>query len=266
MKKFMIRCDMEGASGIVSYEQAEPLKSEYDEGRRLFMSDLNALIAGLHDGGADEIHIYDEHFYGRNIRLDEVPDYVFTYCGKPNYTRESAGGLDASFSGLILLGFHSKAGTDGALLNHTYESDIRDIRLNGLSVGEIGMEAAVAGSFGVPLLMYTGDSEGAKETKLLSPDTVCVSVKESLSPDGALCYPTAKTAKLIYSAAYEVASKLPGIAPWKCEPTILEVDFADTPYARKYYELYGSSPIRGDSANDCWVEYLIRKAEVKKQL
>ena len=266
MKKFMIRCDMEGASGIVSYLQAEPQKSEYDEGRRLFMSDLNALVAGLHDGGADEIHIYDEHFYGRNIILDQIPDYVCTYCGKPNYTRESAGGLDSSFSGLILLGFHSKAGTEGALLNHTYESDIRDLRLNGLSVGEIGIEAAVAGSFGVPLLMYTGDSEGARETKLLSPDTVCVSVKQSLSPDGAICYPTTYTAKQIYTAANEVASRLPSVAPWKREPTTLEIEFADTPYAAKYSELYGSSPINGDSANDCWVEYLNRKAEVKKLL
>lgn len=264
MKKFMIRCDMEGASGIVSYEQAEPQKSEYDEGRRLFMSDLTALVTGLHDGGADEIHVYDEHFWGRNIMLDMLPDYVYTYCGKPNYTLESAGGLDSSFSGLVLLGFHSKAGTEGALLNHTYESDIADLRLNGLSVGEIGMETAVAGSFGVPLLMYTGDSEGARETKLLSPDTVCVSVKESLSPEGALCYPMSRTSKLIYSASYQIASKLPTVAPWKCEATTLEVELRDTPYARKYFELYGDSPIRGDSANACWVEYLKRKAEVKK--
>jgi D-amino peptidase len=264
MKKFMIRCDMEGVTGIVSYEQAEPGKSEYEEGRRLFMSDLNAAIKGLHDGGADEIHIYDEHFYGRNIILDEIPEYVYTYCGKPNYTIESAGGLDESFTGMILLGFHSKAGTENALLNHTYEPDIADINLNGISVGEIGMEGAVAGSFGVPILMYTGDSEGALEMKKLSPDTICVNVKESLSENGAVCFPASMTYKMIYDAAYKIAKDTPSAAPLNFGETELIITFRDTPYAAKYYELYGYAPITGENANVCWVEYLRRKAKVKR--
>ena len=67
MKKFVVRCDLEGASGIVSYVQAEPWQAEYQDGRRYFMSDLLALLKGLDDGGADVIQVYDEHCYGRNI-------------------------------------------------------------------------------------------------------------------------------------------------------------------------------------------------------
>ena len=87
MKKFIVRCDMEGISGIVSYEQAEPGKSEYAIGQRYFMRDLLALVNGLNDGGAEEILIYDEHFFGRNVDIDSLPEnvsvineYVFSGC------------------------------------------------------------------------------------------------------------------------------------------------------------------------------------------
>ncbi len=143
--KFMIRCDIEGVTGVVSYEQAEPCKSEYVFGQKMFMSDLIACIKGLLSGEADEIVVYDEHYYGRNIDLSAIPENVKTICGKPPYHPDWAGGLDETFTGVILLGFHSKFGTPGGLLPHSYELDIKDITINGLSVGEIGIEAAIAG-------------------------------------------------------------------------------------------------------------------------
>ena len=266
MKKFMIRCDMEGASGIVSPEQAAPGASEYSIGCEYLMSDLLAAIKGLHDGGAEEIHVYDMHYYGRNIALDKLPEYVFPICGKPNYTAKSAGGLDPSFDGMILLGLHSKAGTKDALLNHSYESDIKDILLNGQSVGEIGMEAAIADSFGVPLVMVTADSEGVAETKSLMGGVTCVTVKDSLSENGALCYPLEKTRKMIYSAALHAAKSTSKYVPRPSSKTTLEFAFYDTLYAKKYHEIYGAAAIIGESAVQCWAEYLIRKAEVFKAL
>ena len=178
MKKFVVRCDLEGASGIVSYVQAEPWQAEYQDGRRYFMSDLLALLKGLDDGGADVIQVYDEHCYGRNILLDQIPDTyradISFFCGKPDYTQSWAGGLDRETTGLILLGFHSKAGTHAsereALLHHSYDKNISDIRINGRSVGEIGMEAAIAGCFQVPLLLFTGDSAGAEEAQSTLPE------------------------------------------------------------------------------------------------
>lgn len=260
--KFVIRCDMEGATGIVSYEQAEPGKSEYAEGRRLFMGDLTALITGLHDGGAEDIIVYDEHFYGRNVILDEIPPYVKVICGKPDYTEACAGGLKEDTTGLILLGFHSKSGTGNALLQHSYEPDIADIRINGISVGETGIETAVAGSFGVPLVLFVGDSEGAREAKELSPDTVCVVVKESLSETGALCYSSAETSQKIYSAACKIAASTPEITPWNLGNVSLEVILRDTPFGQKYREVYGNAPILAQNANLCWIEYLHRKRKV----
>lgn len=267
MKKYMIRCDMEGVSGIVSYEQSVPGKSEYEQGRQLFMLDLLALVKGLQDGGADEIHIYDEHYYGRNICIDQLPDGVAVYCGKPPYTAENAGGLDGTFTGLIMLGFHSKANTPNALLSHTYESDISEMILNGVSVGEIGMEAAVAGSFGVPLMLLTADSEGVKETIEISPNIRCITVKESLSENGAICYASARTQHLIYEAAKRLPNDPPSVPPYQAGlKTELEIRFYDTSYARKYLELYGNTLIRGNSAAECYAEYWKRKLEVNGKL
>jgi len=272
IKKYLNRCDMEGISGIVSYDQADPSGAEYSEGRRFFHSDLNALIRGLFDGGADEVHVYDEHFYGRNVDLSKVhqPDgkkLVF-YAGKPPYRSDWAGGLTADFSGLILLGFHSMRGT-GELLHHSYEPDIRALRINGVSVGEIGVEAAIAGDFGVGLAMVTADSAGIAEAEALvgAEGLTGIAVKESLSEFGGLCYPLEVTEDLIYRGALELAKRESAAKPFRCEaPVQLEVELFNTPYAEIYRRLYGEEPIVGDTALECWAEYWKRKSEVQSKL
>lgn len=259
---------MEGVSGIVGYEQADPSMAEYPEGRKYFMSDLNALVNGLYDGGADEVHVYDEHFYGRNVdfNLLENKDVVL-YCGKPPYRTDWAGGLDETFDGIILLGFHSKRGTFDALLNHSYEPDIKDIKINGVSVGEIGVEAAIAGDFGVSLVMLTADSEGIREAKELVPDVCAVCVKESLSEFGGMCYSLKDTYEKIYNAAKDIAMSGKKATVYNCGNKVkFEFTFFDTPYAAKYLELFGEPVIEGASALECWAKYWSNKLEVQKAL
>lgn len=267
MKKYMIRCDMEGASGIVSYEQAEPGKSEYDEGRKLFLSDLDALVSGLLAGGADEVYIYDEHYFGRNVDLKRMPENVYVYCGKPPYRVEWAGGLDSSFTGMILLGLHSKRGTENALLNHTYEPDIQDIKINGVSVGEIGMESAIAGEMGVPLVMITGDSEGVMEAEKLVPGIYGVSVKKSCGEYGAMCYPTKTTYRWIYDAAVKVVQNPPTVKLLDFGKSVnVKINLFDTPFSGKYTKMFGEPSFQSDSVLGCWAQYLNRKIKVQKQL
>lgn len=270
MKKYMIRCDIEGVSGVVSYEQAEPGKSEFDFGKRMFMSDLLAVIDGLNAGGADEIWIYDEHYYGRNIDIDNLPENVFCINGKPPYLKDWAGGLDESFAGLILLGFHSKRGTEGALLNHTYEPDIADIDINGTSVGEIGMEAAIAGVYNVPLVMITGDSEGIREAKELVPETCGVTVKESLSEFGATCYPLDVTVKKIFDAAKAVAKKGNGAKPYNVGRAKVKFTLKPGRYTDIYKSLYpmdgNVSTIEGETVLEAYAEYWNRKLVCQKMM
>lgn len=258
---------MEGASGITSYEQVIPNGSEYEAGRKYFMSDLLAAVKGLTEGKADEIHIYDEHCDGRNIDLSAMGDNVIVCCGKSPYTEAWAGGLNGSFEGLILLGFHSKHGTKNALLNHTYESDIKDITVNGRSVGEIGIETYIAGHFGVPLIMITGDSEGVKEAHDLVPHAIGVTVKESLSEYGAVCYPLSKTSQMIYEAAKKAAKSEDITDPLYIRGMVkMKITFFDTPYAAKYRKLFGVPVFEEDNILICWAKYWQNKLQVQKTI
>lgn len=264
----MVRCDLEGVSGIVSYEQAEPGRPEFAFGQKMFMSDLSALIDGLNAGGADEILIYDEHYYGRNIDLDALPKNAAAICGKPPYRAGWAGGLDKSFAGLILLGFHSKSGT-GELLNHSYEPDIKDLVLSGVSVGEIGVEAAIAGDYDVPLVMITADSAGVAEAEQLCPGVKSIVVKKSLSVNGGFCFPTELTAARITEAAAKIVKTPPAVKPWKLISPKLEIVFNPGPYASKFQQLFacdGSLALTGQTVTECWAAYWQMKLKTQAAL
>lgn len=262
-KTYMVRGDIEGVSGVVSFEQAEPGKPEYAFGQRMFMADLDAVLAGLKDGGADEVVIYDQHYYGRNIDPAELPPYACMIGGKPPYRRDWPGGIDVTCSGVILLGFHSKMGTPGGLLNHSYEPDIRDLRINGVSVGEIGMEAAVAGDYGVPVLLVTGDSAGMAEAEALLPGVRTVTVKESLGADAGLCPALSVSTARVREAARSVATDPPSVAPYRTGDRVtLDVELNDGAYrvtvAREYPDRMQDARtlvIHGASATEVWADY-----------
>jgi len=146
-----LRSDMEGLTGVVNMNQVVPGASDYDYGLRLLMHDLQAVIDGLLQHEDDEIVVYDIHFFGTNIDMKPLDPWVKVINGKPNYTPANLGYLAGGFDGVILLGLHARAGVPDALLGHNYEHDILKMSLNGLTVGEIGMEAAIAGEAGVPL-------------------------------------------------------------------------------------------------------------------
>jgi D-amino peptidase len=273
-KRYMIRCDIEGVTGVTSYEQAEPGKPDYAYGRAMFLSDLHACLRGLRAGGAEEIVIYDEHYYGRNIRMDEIGPDTRVICGKPPYRADWPGGLDRTFAGVILLGFHAKAGTKGGLLPHSYELDIRDLRLNGISVGEIGMEAAVAGDCDVPVQLVVADSAGATEARGLLPAVSTVVTKESLGDTGATCLSAESTAKTIEMVAQEIATTPPPVQPYRTGAYVwLEVVLNDGPYLNALRPLAGSR-LRGErtvvfggpNATAVWSAYWQLKLKVQASM
>ncbi len=265
--RYMIRSDIEGVSGVVAYAQAEPGAPEYAFGQRMFRADLCACIDGLQAGGAAEIVVYDEHCAGRNIDPAWLPDGVTFIAGKPPYRADWAGGLDASFDGLVLLGFHAKADTPGGLLAHSYEQEIAELVLGGQSVGEIGMETAIAGDWGVPLVLVTADSAGCREAEALVPGAACVAVKDALGPGGARCHPLETTRRRIHDAARTVACAPPPTAPWRCGPGVeLVVRLRPGPYADAVRRAYaadcngdGALVIRAETATGAWADYWARK-------
>ena len=265
--KFMIRCDIEGVSGVTTYRQAEG--SEF--GRAMLANDLNACIAGLLAAGDHEIVVYDEHTDGRNVKLVELPDSVSVICGKPPY-RPEWGGIDSSFDAMIMVGFHARSGVSGALLPHTYSRKNLNLRVNGVVLGEIGMEAAVAGDFGVPLWLVTGDSAGMAEAEEMVPHVRTVTVKHAMGEFAARCLPPRLTSRLIREASEAVVKSPPQTTPLKFEgPIEMQIDLAPSDYTQKlkatHPNLFLSEDtikVKGKTVTEVWSTYMCIQSRVKK--
>ncbi|MBI3990909.1 MAG: M55 family metallopeptidase [Candidatus Omnitrophica bacterium] len=266
--KFMIRCDVEGVTGVTTYEQAE--NSIF--GKQMLANDLNAAVEGLLSAGEHEIVIYDEHTDGRNVLLDNLPECASVICGKPLY-RPDWGGIDSSYDAMLMIGFHSRSGVNGALLAHSYLRENLNISINGKVVGEIGMEAAIAGDFSVPVWLVAGDSAGMAEAEEILPGVKTVTVKESMGEFVARCYSPKLTAKLICESSRCVAQSPPGVKPLKFNGNIeLQISLAESDYLDKLKSRYSKFFIRentvmlnGRTVTEVWSRYCQIQGEVKKQ-
>ncbi len=200
-RKIYILADMEGVSGIRMPEQVKrDGSSEYEQGRRLMMKDINAAIEGCFEGGAEEVVACDTHGGGGQIRLEEMDDRAI-------YETPAAGrlmpSLDDSFTGVILLGHHARAGTLNGFLDHTMSSaEWFRFTFNGVELGEIGIEAAWAGHYGVPVIMISGDAATAAEARQTLGDAVeCAVVKWGLGRNRARCLSLSRAHALIRETA-----------------------------------------------------------------
>ena len=264
--KFMIRCDVEGVTGVVHPSQASPHGSAYAYGVEMLHHDLNALLEGLWSTGEHEVWVYDMHYFGLNLDMRRLDSRVRVVCGEPPYTPNCVGGLTPDFDGQFLLGLHAKAGT-GTLLAHSYEHEIEDIRLNGLSVGEIGLEAAMAGEMGVPTLLVTGDSAGCAEAETLIPGIPTVVVKESLGPTQAICDPCALSGARLSEGAKTAVAAIDRVAPFSADPpVVLEIQLAESPFTDHVRSRLapsvqedGSLRLEADSTVEAWRTYLLAK-------
>jgi D-amino peptidase len=272
-KKFHIRADMEGVGGVVSMRQVTPGTDEYLISREWFMAELLALVDGLREGGATEVSIYDEHWFGRNVDVARLPAGVRVFAGKPPYRADWAGGLDSSHAGMILHGLHSMAGT-GEVLCHTYEPDITAISLNGRPVGEIGVESAIAGDVEVPLVMIAADSAGVAEAQQLVPRVPAVVTKISRSATGAECRALTDVVQELKDVACQVAAKPSPVPVLKIRgPVTMDCTFADGPYlealrARQAGSFVGRDTLRlmAPTVTAAWADYWQIKLAVQDDL
>ena len=194
--RYLIMTDIEGVTGVTTFPQAE--KSEF--GREMLMNDLCAVLEGIKDSGAEAV-VYDMHTDGRNVDVTRINAPVV--MGKP-ILGELYRGVGKDFDGLFLLGLHTMQHT-GHLLAHSYLREYDAIYLNGLLVGEIGVEAALAGEQGIPLKFISGDDMGCLEAKALIENIVTCPVKTSLGDDTAICLSPEVSAKLLREKAAEAA-------------------------------------------------------------
>jgi D-amino peptidase len=206
--KILIAADMEGVTGVTSWDHVSPDHNEYARFRRLMTRDVNAAIQGAFEAGADEIVVTDGHHKGANILLEELDPRARLNSGewKPFSMVQ---GVEASVDGVFFIGYHARAGTQDAILDHTWSSRcVANLWLNDLLVGEAGLNAAVCGHFGAPVLMVSGDQAVCAEVLDLLGTVEVAVVKRATGRTSAECLPPQATQEKICEAASRAVSRL----------------------------------------------------------
>jgi len=191
--KVYVFADMEGISGVCG--SAQTIGAERDTGRRLMAEDMNACVAGCFEAGATEVVVRDGHSSGTNVDPAAIDSRAKLIQGPtPDVRFKDLEGSEA----LILLGYHAKARTPGALLAHSYSSaSIQGMWLNGREVGEIGVDAAIAAEHKIPVVMVSGDDKASAEAREWIPGVVTCETKKGTGPQSAELLPLAEARRMI---------------------------------------------------------------------
>jgi D-amino peptidase len=206
--KIYISADMEGVNGVVLREHVDPAAREYDMARGWMIAEVNAAIAGAVAGGAAEVIVNDSHNNMANLPIDKLHPAARLISG-PGKAYSMMEGIDGSCAGAFFLGYHAAFGTPLAVHDHTWAySLVEDIRINGIHVGEFGLNAGMAGAFAVPTLLATGDLALINEARALLPSVAGVAVKEGRGRLCALCYPFDQTLAAIRASAEEAVRSI----------------------------------------------------------
>jgi len=227
-----ISVDMEGVAGVVHEDQTNPLDPryavEYARFRKLMTHEANAAVQGAVDAGATRVLVNDSHWTMRNLLAEELHETAELVSGGPK-RRSMLEGIDGGFDAALFIGYHARAGTRHATLDHTYTDRVLDARLNGRSVGELGLNAALAGSFDVPVVLVSGDAALATEAHdLLGEDVATVIVKEAVGRHAARSLAPAVACRRIRESVTKALKRRRGKAFTLASPVALEVDFSKT--------------------------------------
>jgi D-amino peptidase len=213
--KVYISVDMEGITGVVSADQTG-VGPDYGMARKWMTDDVNAAILGALDAGATEIVVNDSHGDMRNILPGELNPGALLISGSPKPFGMMQG-IDASFDAVMFIGYHAKAGTVDAVLDHTISSAVvYSIKINGLEMPELGINALIAGYYNVPVVMLSGDKAACEQAKeVLGEKTVVAQVKEAIGRTAAKNLSFESARKLIRQQAKSAVEKRKDLKPYK---------------------------------------------------
>ncbi len=239
MKVFIVS-DMEGVAGIVKWQQVTGGHAMYEEGRRLYTGEINAAVRGAKAAGATEIVVMDCHGAGEGWTFNSlIPDELDPDCEYvvqdhwTEYTEYLEDGVDAA----LFVGMHAMAGTRDGVLAHTVSgSSWWRLRFNGVEVGETGINAALCGAWGCPVLLVTGDEASCREARrLLGDGLTTVPVKKGLGRFSARQLPGPKAREVIEDGARSALADLYAVPPYDPgSPCEIVVDFNTSEHVEKY--------------------------------
>lgn len=225
--------DLEGVNGVVHSSQTQPGEPGYERALALMHKETNAVIEGLLHAGATEILVNDSHWDARNLRIEQLHPRANLINGwqKPFSMMSGSDGRfsPAPIDAACFVGYHARAGSACGVLSHTYRSQIFfDVKVNNRSFGETGLNAALAGHFGVPVIFISGDDVLEEEVAELLPDATYVQTKKAISRYSAVNFPFDETLEQLRLGAAEALRERAQCQPFKVpSPSTMQITMFD---------------------------------------
>lgn len=224
--KFMIGVDCDGPACVVG-DPGRALSNSRDMvyAREQATRETDAAARALFDSGATQVLVWDNHGFGSNLIFDQLDRRCEVLLGTGFGRRFPL--LDESFTGVVMIGYHAMEGTSNAVLAHTYSPDAyRAIRVNGQTVGEIALDASVAGELGVPLIFIASDEKGCDEALGFMPWIEIVATKNGFGRNCAYSKHPVMVQEEIYRAVYRAVERLSEMKPFTFKhPVMVEIEF-----------------------------------------
>jgi len=224
--KVFISVDLEGVAGVVTSDQLGPPGFEYERFRGFMTDETLAAIDGARAAGATEFVVADSHGNGESLLIERFAKDVTVVRAWPRPLAMMQG-IDETFAAVMFIGYHSSTTNPQGVRAHTMSSaTLADVRLNGVSVPEAGLNAAVAGHFGVPVVMISGDDAIVKEARGLLGDVEAATVKWAYGFHSARTLTPAASCEKIREASRSAIARLKEFRPYRVkEPVDLDLRF-----------------------------------------
>lgn len=209
--RIFISVDMEGIGGIGTPKMVSSSGKDYALGRALMTAEVNAVVEAIFSNGPAEVLVNDSHGDMQNLIHTDLDPRV-SYIQSNIKPLGMVQGLDSSFDGAIFIGYHTRAGTENGFLAHTGSGSVKGLWINGVEVGEGGLNAFYAGQFGVPVILASGDKAFTDQFVLLVRCNM-VSTKESIGSSAAKLIHPSKVQEMLKEQTSDALSRLDRFQP-----------------------------------------------------
>ena len=224
--KVLISVDMEGVAGVVTGEQLGPSGFEYGRFREFMTREALAAVEGARAAGATEIVVADAHGNGQNLLIEQFPPDVRIIRSWPRRLSMVAG-VDEDVDALIFIGYHAGTNNPEGVRAHTFSSaNLTRVAVNGASVTEGSWNAAIAGHFGVPVVMISGDDAAVAEVRTAVGDIEAAETKRTLGFHAANTLTPQAAAELIHERVESGLRRRAEFTPYRVDgEAVVDVSF-----------------------------------------
>lgn len=223
--KIFICADLEGIGGVARMEHTRPGEREYDRARLWMTREVNAAVEAAFDAGATDVLVADSHNVGLNLLPDLLHPATRLIMGAPR-PLSMMEGIQEGFDAVFFIGAHAMSATADASIPHIFSGRVQRLSLNGVQVGELGLNAALAGYYNAPVALVAGDEAACAEAESLLPGVETVAVKQAVGAYAALTQTPKRCEELIREAVERVMARTAPAPIWRLEgPVTMEVRF-----------------------------------------